>query len=219
MNTAFVRRSFSVAAVLTTLAAAPLAMPLAAQQTSPMTGNGGRASLTPFAGFMVNGNWYDGPVGTSLKNTNGPVFGAQASFPLASMVSLVGSLGYSSGDLRIGAPIIGGVNVGSANTWMYDAGVELGGLGARTEGLAPFATVGIGGMTNNIEASILNVRATNVAYTLGVGMDIGFTPGMALRLQAKDWIGRFNSEDAIGFRVNGNTAHSFALTAGLKFTF
>jgi opacity protein-like surface antigen len=215
MNTAFVRRSLSFASVVTAFAAAPLV----AQQTSPMTGGNGGASLTPFAGYVITGNWYDGPIGTSLKNANGPVVGAQGSFPLTRGVSLVGSLAYASSDLRIGLPLIGGVNVGSTKTWMYDAGIELGGLSSRPEGIAPFATAGIGGMTNDINASVLDVRATNVAYTLGVGVDVGFTPGMALRLQAKDWIGKFNSQDAIGFRVDGNVAHNFALTAGLKFTF
>ncbi len=218
MNTVFVRRRPMVTSVVTAVASALLAVglvtsPLAAQQT------GAAASLTPFAGYVISGNWYDGPIGTSLKNTNGPVIGAQGSFPLSKGLSLTGSLAYSSGDLRIGLPLIGGVNVGSTKTWMYDAGIELGGLAARPEGIAPFATAGIGGMTNDISASVFDVRATNVAYTLGVGVDVGFTPGMALRLQAKDWIGRFNSEDAIGFRAEGNLAHNFALTAGLKFTF
>jgi len=218
MNIASFRRRLSMAAVVATTAAATAA-PLAAQQTSPMTGGGGSASLTPFAGYVLTGNWFDGPIGTSLKNANGPTIGAQGSFPLSGNISLVGSLAYASGDLRIGVPIVGGFNVGSTKTWMYDAGLELGGLAGRPSGMAPFATVGIGGMTNNIDASVLSVRATNVAYTLGVGMDVGFTPGMALRLQAKDWIGKFNSQDAIGFRVDGNVAHNFALTAGLKFTF
>ncbi len=208
MNAVFVRRTAVAIASL----AACLGMPLAAQ-------SGSAASLTPFAGFLIAGNWYEGPVGTSLKNSNGPAFGVQGSVPLTKGFALTGSLAYASGDLRIGLPLLGGVNVGSADAWMYDAGIEVGGLAARPEGIAAFATAGIGGMTNDISAKVFNVRATNVAYTLGVGVDVGFTPGMAVRLQAKDWIGKFNSKDAIGFRAEGNLAHNFALTAGLKFTF
>ena len=71
------------------------------------------AHLTPYAGYFVTGNWYDGPVGTSLATTNAPMLG----------------------------------------------------------------------------------------------------------VQAKDWIGRFNSEDAIGFRTEGNLAHNWALTAGVALRF
>lgn len=200
-----------VATLLLSLGAA--VMPLAAQSV------GSGVSLAPFGGLLITGNWYDGPVGTSLRNTNAPSIGAQGSIPLSTNLSLTGSVAWASGDLRIGLPLVGGVNLGSVRTWMYDAGIELGGLFTRPNGVAPFATAGIGAMTNDIKASVFNARATNVAYTLGVGVDVGFTPGMALRLQAKDWIGRFDSRDAVGFRAEGNLAHNFALSAGLKFTF
>jgi hypothetical protein len=43
---------------------------------------------------------------------------------------------------------------------------------------------------------------------------------VALRLMAKDYIGQFNFQDAIGFSgLTGQTANNFALTAGLKFDF
>jgi opacity protein-like surface antigen len=78
---------------------------------------------------------------------------------------------------------------------------------------------GIGGMTNDIRASVFETRATNVAFTAGVGVDVGVSDGLLVRVQAKDWIGRFNSEDAIGFRAEGNLAHNWALTAGVKLRF
>jgi opacity protein-like surface antigen len=178
------------------------------------------AHLTPFAGYLITGNWYDGPVGTSLHTGNSPVFGVQGSIPLTRGVSLVGNLAYGSGNLRVGLPVLGGVNVGSAKTWMYDAALELGGLndrgGAR---FAPFVQAGIGGMTTDIDTRLFDTRATNVAYTAGVGVDVGLTQNFALRLQAKDWISRFNSEDAVGFRAQGNLTHNWALTAGLKLSF
>lgn len=182
-------------------------------------GGGVGATLTPFVGYVFTGNWYDGPVGTSIKNANAPLAGVQASVPFMKGLSLTGSLGYSSGDLRIGLPVLGGVNVGSAKTWMYDAAVELGGLAGRGTGVAPILTAGVGGMTNDIKASVLNVRSTNVAYTVGAGVDIGFTNGMAIRIQGKDWIGKFDSKEAVGFVAEGNTAHNLALTAGLRFSF
>ena len=43
--------------------------------------------------------------------------------------------------------------------------------------------------------------------------------GLALRVMAKDYIGKFNFQDAIGFDVNGGTAHNWAFSAGMKFDF
>lgn len=208
MTSSFVRL-LAGAAAATTLAATTA---LEAQ-----TGVG--AHLTPYAGYLITGDWYDGPVGTSIATTNAPMLGVQGAIPLSKGISLVGNLAYASGDLRIGLPLLGGVNVGSAKTWLYDAGLELGGLAGRSTGIAPFVSGGIGGMTNDIKASVFQTRASNVAYTAGVGVDVGISEGLALRLQAKDWIGRFNSEDAIGFRAEGNLAHNWALTAGVKLRF
>jgi hypothetical protein len=197
--------------------AAAAALVFAAPTLGAQTGVG--AHLTPFAGYLITGDWYDGPVGTSIAATNAPMLGAQGAIPLTRGISLVGSLAYASGDLRVGLPLLGGVNVGSAKTWMYDAALELGGQSTRSRGIAPFVTGGIGGMTNDIKASVFETRATNVAFTAGVGVDVGVSEGFALRIQAKDWIGRFNSEDAVGFRAQGNLAHNWALTAGVKLRF
>lgn len=177
------------------------------------------ASLTPYAGYLITGNWYDGPIGTSLSTTNAPMVGGQASIPLTKGIALVGNLAYAAGDLRIGLPLLGGVNVGTVKTWLYDAGLELGGLPGKKTGIAPFVQFGIGGLTNDIKNSLFDVRASNIAYTGGVGLDIGVAQSFALRVQAKDWVSRFNSEDAVGFRAEGNLAHNWALTAGVKLTF
>lgn len=180
---------------------------------------GAGASLTPYAGVLITGDWYSGPIGTSLAASNAPMVGVQGSVPLVRGVALIGNLAYANGDLRIGLPVIGGVNVGSANTWLYDAGVEVGGLAGASRGIAPFVQGGVGGMTNNISNRLLNTTASNFAYTAGVGIDLGMSKGVAIRVQAKDWIGRFDSEEAIGFRVNGNMAHNWALSAGVRLGF
>lgn len=200
-----------------TLAAALVAASPFLAQAQKGTGVG--AHLTPFAGYLITGDWYDGPVGTSISATNAPTLGVQGGIPLTTGVSLVGNLAYASGDLRIGLPLLGGVNVGSANTWMYDVGLELGGLAGRSTGIAPFVQGGIGGMTNDIKVNVLETRSSNVAYTAAVGVDVGISDVLVLRVQAKDWISRFNSEDAVGFRANGNLAHNVALTAGVKLRF
>jgi hypothetical protein len=196
--------------------AALLLAPVVARSQA-QTGVG--ATLTPNVGYLITGNWYNGPVGTRIEAGNSPMAGVQGSIPLTRGISLVGDVAYASGDLRVGLPLVGGVNVGSAKTWMYAAGVELGGLSGRSRGMAPFVTGGIGGITNDIQASVFNTRTTNVAYTAGVGVDVGVTEALAIRLQAKDWISRFNTEDAVGFRAEGNLAHNWALTAGVKLRF
>ena len=186
---------------------------------SALAQSGAGASLTPYAGYLVTGRWYDGPVGTSLSTTNAPMVGAQGSVPLGNRISIVGNLAYASGDLRVGLPLVGGVNVGSAKTWLYDAALELGGLSGRGAGIAPFVSGGIGGMTNDIRNSFFNARSSNIAYTAALGVDIGLSAGFGLRVQAKNWIGRFNSAQAVGFRAQGNLAHNWALTGGAKISF
>ncbi len=158
-------------------------------------------------------------IGTSIETSNSPMVGAQASIPLTKGIALTATVGYANGDLRIGLPLIGGVNVGSVKTWLYDAAVELGGLGGRGTGLAPFIAGGIGGMSNDIKSAAFTTRAANIAYTAAIGVDVGLSPGFGVRLQAKDWIGQFDSRDAVGFRANGNTAHNWALTAGARISF
>ncbi len=206
-------RTLAVVVVALSLLASVLVAPRAKAQA------GVGAILTPFAGYLITGNWYDGPIGTSLSTTNAPMVGGQASIPLTKGLALVGSLAYASGDLRIGLPLLDGVNVGAVTTWLYDAGLELGGLSGKKTGLAPFVQVGIGGLTNDIKNSLFDVRASNMVYTGGVGLDLGLVEQFAFRVQAKNWVSRFNSEDAVGFRAEGNLAHNWALTAGVKLTF
>lgn len=190
-----------------------------AQGRAGPTGAGLGGAVTPYAGYLVTGNWFEGPVGTSISTANTPLVGAQLSVPLVAGLSLTGNVGYASGDVRVGLPIIGGLNVGSNDLWVYDAGLELGGLPRGGTGLAPFVQGGVGGMTNNLQSSVFSVRSTNLMYTAGVGVDVGMSRNVALRIQAKDYIGRFDSEEAIGIRSRGTLSHNWALSAGLKLTF
>lgn len=178
------------------------------------------AFVAPYAGYMVHGAWYDGPLGTNVTAASAPVVGAQIGVPLVKGVSLTGNLAYSSGDLEVGLPILGGVSVGKNKMWMYDAAIELGGLtGAQQSGIGPFVQGGLGGMTNEISNSVLDTRSTNLAYIAGVGVDMRMTRSLAVRLQARDYIGRFDSREAVGFKVEGNLAHNWALSAGVKLAF
>ena len=208
------RWSFVSATALLALSAASAV----AQSTQLATSSG--AFIAPFAGYLNHGAWFDGPLSTTIRAAGAPVAGAQVGVPLMKGVSLTGSVAYSSGDLEIGVPFIGGIDVGTNRTWMYDVALEVGGL-SRTQksGIAPFVQGGIGGMTNNVTNQLLDVHSTNLAYIAGAGVDMRVTRSVALRLQARDYIGRFDSQEAVGFKVNGNLAHNWALGAGVKLAF
>ncbi len=111
------------------------------------------------------------------------------------------------------------MNVGSNRVWVYDAGLELGGLSSTKSGIAPFILGGIGGMTNDMQNALFSTASTNLMYAAGVGVDIGFSRNLALRVQAKDYFGRFDSEQAIGLGSRSNLTHNWALSGGVKLIF
>lgn len=208
-------RSYVVGAVAVLAFSAASA---AAQPTQVQAGSG--AFVAPFAGYVNHSAWFDGPLSTTIRAASAPVAGAQVGVPLMKGVSLTGTVAYSSGDLEIGLPIFGGVDVGTNKTWMYDVAVEVGGMtGSAKSGVAPFLQGGVGGITNNVTNALLDVHSTNFAYIAGAGVDMRVTRSVALRLQARDYIGRFDSQEAVGFKVNGNLAHNWALSAGVKLAF
>lgn len=189
-----------------------------AQSTAKSATSG--AFIAPYAGYMSHTAWFDGPLSTNIRAASSPVAGATVGVPLMKGVSLTGSVAYSSGDLEIGVPIIGGIDVGTAKSWMYDVALEVGGTSRSTvSGIAPFLQGGIGGINNNVSNSLLDTHSTSLAYIAGVGVDMRLTRSAALRLQARDYMGRFDSQEAVGIKVNGNLAHNWALSAGVKLAF
>ena len=177
--------------------------------------------VSPYVGYMVFGDYLKGPVGTSLSNAPGAVYGAQVGLSLAPSLSLVGNLGYSATDIKIGLPFLGGVSVGHSSLLLYDADLEYN-LGTSKGGAAsfsPFVQAGAGAMRYKVDESILTTNATNFAGNVGLGADFTIGRGMALRVLAKDYVGKFNFKDATGLGINGETAHNLAFTAGLRFDF
>jgi hypothetical protein len=177
--------------------------------------------VSPYAGYMVFGNYLKGPLGSTLTNAPGLVYGTQVGLSLAPNLSLVGNVGYTATDIQVGLPFLGGVSVGHSTMLMYDADLEYN-LGTSKGGampFSPFVQAGVGAMRYKIDESILQTNATNVAGNIGVGADLTLSRGMALRVLAKDYIGKFNFQDATGLGISGETAHNFALTAGLRFDF
>jgi opacity protein-like surface antigen len=113
--------------------------------------------------------------------------------------------------------------MGSAGVWLYDGGLQFdiptGTTGARSP-VTPFVQVGVGAATYKVNAaSIINTSATNVAFNAGIGLDYQVAPTIAVRLMAKDYVGKFNFKDATSFDIQGRTAQNWALTGGIRIGF
>jgi hypothetical protein len=193
------------------------AMPLAAQAP----GSGTVLHVSPYIGYMVFGDFLSGPLGSSVSNAPSMLYGTQVGLSIAPNLSLIGNIGYTSSTIQVGLPFLGGVSVGSSSMLMYDAGLEYDFNLAKGGGLAlsPFVQAGIGQMRYTIDESILQTQATNVAGNVGLGADFALTRGVAFRVLAKDYIGKFNVQDATSLNVDGNTTNNFAFSAGLRLDF
>jgi len=196
------------------LAASLGALPLAAQQAKPTV-----FDVSPYAGYMMFGKLFEGPIGTSISSGNGPVYGAQMSLTMAKNIAVYGNVGYSSSDLKIGLPIIGGLDVGSSKALLYDGGVELKVPMQAASMVTPFVQGGVGAIRYEVESGFLNTNATNVAYNFGGGVDVKLSPNFGVRLMAKDYLGKFDFKEATSFDLNGKTTNNVALTLGVHFGF
>ena len=179
------------------------------------------AQVTPYAGVMIFGKMLEGPLGTSLGTGTAPMYGAQLGISLSPNIALIGNVARSSGDLNLGLPLVGGVDVGTNTAWVYDGGIQLG-MPALQRGLlpiAPFLQVGAGAMHYTVSTGGLSTNATSLTGNVGVGADVSLAPNVALRLLAKDYIGKFDFKEATSLDVSGKTAHNFGLSAGITLAF
>ena len=177
-------------------------------------------SITPYAGYMMFGDIIDGPLSTTLSTSSGSVFGAQANLPLGSVLSIVGNVGYSEPELRFGLPVVGGIKFGKAEVWMYDAGFQLAAPSVSGERkISPFVQLGAGGMSYDVNVSGFSRKATNLAVNAGLGVDVPLGSNLGVRLFAKDYIGKFDIQEAAGVDYEAKTSHNIALSAGLKLSF
>ena len=207
-------RRFAIRTSIAGLAMAAFALPVAAQQAKPKV-----FDVSPYAGYMMFGKLFEGPIGTSISAGSGPVYGAQMSLTMAKNVALYGNVGYSSSDLKVGLPILGGLDIGSSKALMYDGGVELKLPMQAAAVVTPFVQGGVGAMRYEVESGFLNTSATNVMYNFGGGVDVRLSPNFGVRLMAKDYLGKFDFKEATSFDLNSKTTNNVALTLGVNLGF
>ena len=198
-----------------------VALPAGAQRVRKNRSMETSLSISPYAGYMTFGDLVHGPLNTTLKSAAAPVYGAQLNLPLGSTLSIVGNIAYTEPSLSVGIPILGDISFGKSNVWLYDAGLQLSapGYGTGDRGIFPFVQLGGGAMKYDIQISGTSRNATNAAFNAGIGADIPLAQNIGLRLLAKDYIGKFDFNQATSLNVDATTSHNVALAAGLKLGF
>ncbi|MEO7501623.1 MAG: outer membrane beta-barrel protein [Gemmatimonadaceae bacterium] len=218
-------RKLVISAATFAVAFVIVAVPASAQRTSrtKRTQQSSQSmAVSPYAGYMTFGELVDGPLNTTLKSKASPIYGVQLNLPLGNTVSVFGNVGYTEPDLSVGLPLLGSITFGKSAVWLYDAGLQLSapGYGSGDRGIVPFVQVGAGAMKYDVDVSGFSRSATNTAFNAGLGVDIPFAQNIGLRLVAKDYIGKFDFQEATQVDiVDAKTSHNVALSAGLKLVF
>lgn len=212
-------RFVSIAATLAGLFS--FAGSLGAQQNLRPVSNGTLFTVTPYAGYMVFGDFVKGPVGTSLSMKNGAVYGAQLGMQITPGIALVGNIAHASTNLQAGVPFLNDLNVGSSSMWIYDGGLQFDiPTGRSSLPVKPFVQVGAGAIRYQVGAAdFLKTDATNFAFNAGAGVEYQMSQAVGLRLSAKDYMGKFDMREATALKVNTPMAHNWALTAGIRIGF
>ena len=204
-------------------AAAPAGAQLASSSSAATTTvRGTSIDVTPYAGYMIFGNFVDGPLGTSLSSSASPVYGAQVGLALMPGVKLVGNIAHAAGDLKIGIPLLGGINAGKTSALEMDGGLQLSIPTPKTSiAYVPFVQAGVGAMRWNVDigSTGISAKSTNLVGNLGAGLDVALGESMGLRFMANDYIGKFDFKQATSLDVSGKTANNWAITAGIRVGF
>lgn len=174
------------------------------------------ARVTPYVGYMNFGSYVDGPIGTRISNSPSAIYGVGVGLDLSRNVSLVGNIGYTDSNIRVGLPIIGGVNIADSKVLLYDGGLEFrmptSSLGT---GIVPWVQVGAGAIRYEVRTGPLTTNATNFAGNFGGGLDLQLNRSIGIRAGVKDYVGKFDFKEATSFDLHNKVSHNVALTLGL----
>ena len=176
---------------------------------------------TPYAGVILFGDYLSGPLGTSITNAPATIIGAQLGMKVAPNLSIIGNVATASSDIQAGIPILGGVSIAQSTVQMFDAGLQLELPITSVSGFqfSPILQAGAGAMRYSINQSFITTNSTNFAANVAAGADISVGRGVGVRFMAKDYIGKFDLQQATYIDAQTNTTNSFAFSAGLRFSF
>jgi hypothetical protein len=222
----------SLVCTLSLIAAVAAVSPASAQRRRPqgqprartesaITINRGSIAIEPFAGYLITPSYFNGPINTTLGTSGAPMYGASLSLPLAPSASIIGTAAYSSGNLRVGIPLLGGYNFGTANTWVFDASVELRADNMKRNGarIIPFAQLGGGALRRTVGVSGFNAHTTDFTVSGGVGFNIPLSASSDIQVLAKDYYGKADFGSVGSFDVSTKDIHTIGLTGGLRISF
>ena len=197
------------------------AAPLTAQTSSAGTASLPLLEVSPYVGYFMASNLADGPLGTSVSAGSGGLYGAQVRIPIVPQVSVIGNFGYSAGKMRAGIPLVGGIDVGDAKTYLFDGGLQLSmqELARGNSSLVPFIQAGVGGVRRDLSVAGLTNKSTNLAWNVGAGADLEIVSGLGVRILVKDYIGKFDVREATGFDVRTRTMNDWGFSLGVNLSF
>jgi len=189
-----------------------------ARAATPVSGTA--FEVTPYAGYLFSGDIVSGPLGSAIGAAPAPLVGTQIGMRISPNLTVIGNLATGSSDVKAGIPILGGVSVASSRVVLYDAGLQLDLPMATASGTAfsPFVQGGVGGMRYDLSESFITTTSQNLAANVGIGADVAVGSGVGVRLMAKDYIGRFDFQEATSLDVNTNTTNNYALSVGVRFS-
>jgi opacity protein-like surface antigen len=179
--------------------------------------------ISPYAGYMVFGDLFESANGNvEMSNEDGALFGAQAGVNITPSIALLGNLGYtkSAFTLEFDDQGVDQRTSDDLGIFFYDASLQFR-IPTSSSRISPLAQIGAGAVKYTFDTDdIQSEGRTDVAFNLGLGADIGLARGVAIRLMAKDYITSFKWEDldSVDFDddIEGNVAHNFGLSAGLR---
>ncbi len=122
---------------------------------------------------------------------------------------------------RAGIPILGGIDVGDAKTYLYDGGLQLSmaELARGNSSLIPFIQAGVGGVHRQLSVVGITNKSTNLAWNVGAGADMEIVPGIGVRILVKDYIGKFDIREATGLDVESRTMNDWGFSLGVNLSF